>query len=619
MKRITASILIAGLALWAHYAILRTVLDHWSLRLGLIDFPTGGFMEFTAIWAVFGTLAALALCVGFMGVLGRPRFWARLRRELLASRDVYWWLGGAVLAMVAVVAVRIYLLHQMPLTDDESAYQFGAELLASGRLWVPSHPMKGFLDRMFFINDGRYFPIYFWGWPALMVPGVWLKIPGFMGAIYSGLTVPALFLTARRLWGRGWARFTVVLYLVSPFLLAQAATQMSQTAEIFALAWALYLFLCSRQESARPWTDLFFATGLGVAFWIRPISAVGLGGALAILWLVDRLRARPVSWRRVLAFCLPAIILAGLFLLVQKELYGSPWKTGYRRQVEYLKENHYRFSSISQSRLQKVVLPGFDFVAPSLYIARFGSGMYRLNFDLMGWPMGLFLVALAIGERKARLLWWMAAGGCIALFLQRDAGIDTYGPVHFAELAIPVLLLLTGAARRQLSWRWPAEEGSSVSGIGPNGWRIAAPSLMLAGVLVAWVGYVPIRWYNVNRVVDNIEQPLIAANESAIHHAVIFGPYPFVPPCRAKPSRHFVFTPPENDPDLTNDRLWFYHQSLSRDRQFMQYFPDRTGYLLIWTKSCDAVLAPLDAVREGPPVSGSGGRPGPSRQNDKTD
>src|SRR5262249_35896727 len=137
------------------------------------------------------------------------------------------------------LAIRLFVIHSAPLTDDEGAYRFGAELLASGRLWVPSPPMKLFFDQNFMINDGRLYPAYFLGWPALLAPRVGFLSPGIVTPLLSAATVPFLFRLLRSVVGASWARAGVILFLSSPFLQTTAATELSNTSWMLLIAWAL--------------------------------------------------------------------------------------------------------------------------------------------------------------------------------------------------------------------------------------------------------------------------------------------------------------------------------------------------------------------------------------------
>jgi len=542
-------------------------------------------------------VATIALTVSGTHLLAGERIGARLRREWNDTGDLSWMVGGAILATLAAVLIRVTLLHSAPLTDDEGAYQFGAQLLASGRLWVPSHPMKLFFDNAFFVNDGKYYPAYFWGWPALMAPGVWLGIPQFMNAVYWGLTLPAVFLSARHLLGSNWAKLTVLLVLASPMLEVLAATQMSQTSSIFALSWALYWYLRARDTEAGAWATGIFSICLCVSFFIRPISAVGFGTPLAVLWLVHLIRGGRPRLKRLAAFAIPAVVFALVFLSIQAATNGSPWKTGYARSQEYLIENDFRFSPFTQDFVVGEPVPGLSVESLGQAIGKTAGGLYRLNFDLLGWPVGLLLIGLAIGDRRIAPVWWMGAGGLLVLFFQHDAGIDTFGPVHFAEMALPAILVIAAFAARwteHAAWSFTGSEDGRPTI--DRRWRFAFAALLGSSVLLAWIGFVPVRWRYLERAARNIALPVHQAAEQRLHQAVVFVPYPYAPPCLLEPGRHFVFQHPMPDPKLTNDILWVNHVSLQQDREFMSLFPDRAGYGLRWAKPCTPVITPLDEL-----------------------
>ncbi len=82
----------------------------------------------------------------------------RALRLFPETQDAAWIAFLALAAFLVPFAVRLLLLDGAAVTDDESCYRFGAELVASGRLRVPSPPMKLFFDRTFMINDGHLYP-----------------------------------------------------------------------------------------------------------------------------------------------------------------------------------------------------------------------------------------------------------------------------------------------------------------------------------------------------------------------------------------------------------------------------------------------------------------------------
>jgi hypothetical protein len=487
------------------------------------------------------------------------------------------------------------VLSGAPLADDESAYRFAAQLLASGRLWVASPALKLFFDQNFMINDGRLYPAYFLGWPALLALGVLIHAPGIVNPLLSALTVPALSRVLRHFAGPAWSRAGVLLFLSAPFLQIAAATELSHTSCLMALAWCLSMYLRTRDEDASWRHHAGFAFSFAVAFCIRPQSAVALGLPLVVSWAWGLKRLAPrTRLRASLACLLPSAFLAALFLGSLWAQNGSPWRIGYARSAEYLRENNFRFSTFGPSDLTPVA--GFDFTQVGPAIARTALGMFRLNTDLFGWPSSFALLVFALPQfsGRSRILWWMAGSFLLLMLFQRDWGIDTFGPMHAFELALPILILtIVGAKNLSERLTWAQSEG-----VEPPRWRwsVFSPSLLGTLMVVAWCGFVPVRLSAVGQIAAHINVALRAPERQGIHRAVIFSPLPFAPPCNPLVPKHFVFFHPVNDPDLRNDILWVNHLDIENDRRLLETLPGRTGYVLTWTSQCEVTLVPLAAL-----------------------
>ena len=597
MRRVSTWLFVAVAALAAHYGLVLTLMRGLVLDVGRLVLPTAGFMVLLASWAHFGTAAAAALAVATalgLAANGRGDRWAA-RWRAVPDRTVV--VALTLFAVAAAAAVRLLLLKGVALTDDEASYRFAAELIASGRLWVPSHPLKLHFDHPFMINDGRFQSAYFLGWPALAAPGVWLGIVGYMNAFYFGASVPAIFLAARRLLGSTWARIAAALYVSSPFLLVLAATELAHTTCLAALAWALWALLRTREPDARPWHHAALATAFAVAFFVRPISALGIGAPFLVVWAMDRLRSRARRAAVIGAFAVSALAFALLFLGLQNMLHGTPWTTSYGHARAYRLANDLRFTTWKRSDM--VGLAGFDFRSVVHDYAKTAGGFLRMGGDLFGWPIGLLALGLALGARGSGLAWGMAAGGLAEVFFQKDPGIDSFGPVHYAELALPVVLLTAAAGRAVFSWL-RLEAGGASSALAR---RWLAPAGVFALITVAWLGFVPFRWATLDVISENIRAPVLEAERDARRPAVIFASFRFIA-CPPVPAQHFRFMRPLNDPDLSNPILWVNHVTVASDRQLMTFFPDRNGYAQVWTPDCQPHLLPLKLAndRDLPPA-----------------
>ena len=497
--------------------------------------------------------------------------------------------------------LRFGLLGGAPLTDDKSSYRFAAELLASGRLWVASPERKLFFDQNFIVNDGRMFSVYFLGWPALLTSGVWTGATWIVNPICSALTVLPLLRALRHFVGPSWDRIGVVLCLSSPFAQMAAATELSHTSCLMALTWCLWMYLRTLDDASSARDHAGFALGFTVAFFIRPESALPIGLPLLIAWglALLRLDAR-ARLRTALALGFPAAVFAVLFMSCLWAQNGSPLRVGYVRYAQYLIDNDFRFTTVSPQDITAVI--GFEFSNISATVARSTAGMFRLNFDLFGWPSSfLFLLLAARVPGRARLLWVMTASCLLPLLFQRDWGVDTFGPLHAFELGLPILMLsIVGA--QSLSHRLSTAQARSRDSASWR-WSAFSPALLMALIATAWTGFVPVRFATVGQIAAHVNVALEAPKKEGPENAVVFSPWPFAPPCGGSPN-HFVLFRPVNDPDLEADLLWVNHIDIQEDRRLVETLPDRVGYVLHWNQDCQVELLSLadlapDAVPPG--------------------
>ncbi|MEM7354783.1 MAG: glycosyltransferase family 39 protein [Acidobacteriota bacterium] len=565
-----------------------------------LNLPTPVYALYLAVWMAYASLAAGLLALGLARWLGSGDRASRLQAAWMQASDRKWIVYTSLFAFLIPAALRTYLLGGAPLTDDASAYRYMAQVLAGGNVYGESHPLKLFFDNRFMINDGKVYSHFFIGWPALMVPGVLLGIPGLMNAVYSALTVPALFAVLRRLTSSAWARAGAVLYLSSPMLMLAAATETSHTSCVAALAWLTWLCLRSRDADAPGWVHPAVAVTFCIAFFIRPTSALGVGGPLLVWWLLGLKPSSRV--RAVISFALPAMALAALFLTVNKLQTGAFFEVAYQRAFTYAQENDFRFS---------LWPPGFDggafteleFRGVERSLAILGAALYRLNVTFLGWPCSLLFAAFAGRGKLRSTLRWSILTFLILHFYTNNVGIDTFAPMHYFELAWPFLLLNLCGLHKLTQF---------LAGTVGLPWRFR-PSVLPTAALTALIGisllsYTPLRFGAIGRIADNIAMPQQAVAQVGLGRSVIFVQHPFIQYCRSAPAVGWVFVRPNNDPQLENAILWVNHLSVEKNKLLMQRFPDRKGYILAWDPQCRIVF--LDLERLGPgsvpdaPVSG---------------
>lgn len=566
----------------AYWAFWESQFDGFILNLGSINMPTHRYLVMASLMAFLGIpMVAFVALAGLRGMSNEQlASWRTAWREYPDRRSLV--LAG-VMGTLVPMAIHASVLRFSPVVDDESSYQFAAQLLASFRLWVPSPPMKLFFDNGFIVNDGKMYSQYFLGWPFLLAFGEKVGVPWLVNPLLSGATSVGMFLLARRWWGSGWGRVAVVFYLVSPLTMIGAATLMSHTAAIFTLTWMLY-WVERMQDSTRPSPSALVAFLFCLAFWTRPAVGLGLGAPLLVLWALRAWRMPGAArWKHALLFALVALPLGALFLLANQEMNGSPWHTGYHAAARYGEMNGYRFVSFGPSQVKRdAFLFFFTDSSPLLAAGRLVLALFRLSLDSFGWPLGFVFVFFARGV-PARWLFAASAGFCIAHLPVADPGVDTFGPVHYSELMLPLVLLSTGGLRTL--WQWATR------------WEVGAlvPATLVGLLCVCATMYLPPRVITLRKLVADILRPRDAVDREVPENSVVFVPPGFAPPCRSAPANHFVFFRKNNSPDRDDPILWVNHVNVERDRQFLQaVYPQRSGFLMSVGRDCVPRIVPLE-------------------------
>ena len=560
--------------------------DGYALGLGSTALPSYRFIIFVLFYGLLGGSGAICIAIG-ASRFAMPSWSGETRGFVLFA---------TLLGALIPAAIRALVLRGGVLADDESVYRFSAQLLASGRLTAPSHSMKLFFDHPFMVNDGRMFSQYFLGWPTIMAAGVPFGLTGYVNSLVSGATVPALYELLKKIAGANWARLGVLVFLTSPMIQIAAATELSHTSALGALVYAMW-FVTLALRGGGGAINFAFGLSLAVAFFIRPASAVSVALPWGLLWAWKQVSKR--AFANVLWFLLPTVVLAALFLAINAEQTGSPFRAAYQRAFEYGIENGLRFTHVLPERVNGTVMLAAGDLAQMLSMVT--AGLLRLNMSLFGWPCSFAFLPLAIGLRRAS--WWWAS---VATYVMThlwvfDVGIDTFGPTHWFELALPVLVLTILGCQRASVW---AQRISSDQVHLPR-------NLLLASVAASLLLFTPYRLSTVGQIADMTRRAPEAVEERGIHNAIVFVNWPWAARCNTDagaPPRHFVFWWPVNDPDFENDVIWANHLSVEQNRRLLATFPGREGYIASWSgKPCELDLIPVeDAAAMGIPNGNMG-------------
>lgn len=387
------------------------------------------------------------------------------------------------LSLAAVVAgglVTWGIFDGLPHLEDEFANLWQAEVMADGRLRLPSPPeAPSFLVPFVVDYEGWRFGKYPPGWPAALSLGARAGAAWLVNPLLAGLAVWLTYRLASRFLSGGASLLAAGLVASSPIFLIQSGAIMSHNlslalALIFCLAW-LDLFV--PPLSAVPEWVLACVAGasLGLLALTRPLTAVGVGLPFAG-HAVGQLRSqRGRRWLLVIGG-----LAAGLTALIpwwQFALSGDPWLNLYRLWWHY---DRVGFG------------PGVGLVqgGHSLSTAWHNAG-YSLEVgmhDAFGWPylswlflpFGLWALRRCSGA-------WLPLSILPALVLAYAAywiGAGLLGPRYYYE-GLPGLALATAAGVC-----WLADKALP----GQRRWTRLAVTGLLAGLMtVNMVLYLPAR------------------------------------------------------------------------------------------------------------------------------
>ncbi len=347
---------------------------------------------------------------------------------------------AAVLAPVLAPVLAALLLpslldpglgRELPLTNDEHAYLYQAEVFARGKQTESLGALAEFYTApQTQVADGQIFSKYPPGHSALLAPGAWLGWPPLIPRLLAALCPLLVFLLARRM-GSARPHWAAWLMALSPWFLSVEALQLSHGTSLPLTLLFVYAGLRALDEAtARPAQALLWSVLAGVAistaFAARPVTALAVG--VPILWQLLRERPRG-AWKLVigvLAACVPAAVL---FFAANAATTGSGLTTAYGA-----------FNKVENA------LYGHVEALSAALAALYNLG--RAEVWLVGLAPGLALVVLGIARSPARPRKWLFVSLPLVLFaaycLHPFHGIPWCGPVYLSE-GLPYLVLFAAA------------------------------------------------------------------------------------------------------------------------------------------------------------------------------
>ncbi|HVH08204.1 MAG TPA: hypothetical protein VM736_00275 [Gemmatimonadales bacterium] len=227
----------------------------------------------------------------------------------VATALVTWWVWGS--------------LRQVTIVGDEAAYVLQAKVFASGRWTAPGRPLPEFFEQYHVLVTPILASKYWPGHSLLMVPGIWLGLPGLVPVLLSGLTGALCFALARRLANPWVAAVTWFVWTTASGNMRWRASYYSEvtTGALWLVGWWALL---DWYETGRRGALLTLAACVGWSAVTRPLTALAFAIPTAVV-VLRRCYARR-TWRDLgLALALGGVVL-GLIPLWSARTTGD-WRT----------------------------------------------------------------------------------------------------------------------------------------------------------------------------------------------------------------------------------------------------------------------------------------------------
>lgn len=361
----------------------------------------------------------------------------RLGHLFFESRDAAFYSAVWVAAVVLYSLAGRIIFQSQPHLDDGVASLFQARLFARGEIVTGLAPARDFFWQIFVLDDSNGLPhrcgMYPPGWPALLVPGVWLGMPWIINPILGGALAVAAAMLAAEMFNRTTGRITALLTLMSPYAAVLSATFLSH------IATALLCTLCAWSvfRLVRTGTWHYGAVaGLtwGWAFLCRPLTALVVGTVIALIPLFSFKQALK-AWRAVALALLLAGAAGGIQAGFQKVTTGDASTPGHVLGMG--RRGKFGFVKLDWARTH----------TPRLGMEHTLDRLRFLNDRLTGWPVGVFvLAAIPLFCRSARWrdAWLLLPVIALAFVYAFYWYYEILFPARYLEAGTPLVLVLAG-------------------------------------------------------------------------------------------------------------------------------------------------------------------------------
>src|SRR5205085_2418844 len=255
--------------------------------------------------------------------------------RMLAGRGA---VAAAALLTAAVTWCVWRSLNDVATVHDEVSYLLQAQIFAHGQWTAPAAPIPSFFEQFHVFVDPVIASKYPPGHSLLLVPGVWLGLPGLVPLLLVAASGALVFALARRLTNRWVAALTLLLWLLGRSELRFHGSYFSENTTTFCWLLGFWALLEWRERREARWLALFTAC---VAWGgiTRPLTmiAYAIPSAAVVIWTLTRHHAW--QWRRIAPAAAIGAAIVGILLVSNSKVTGSwrsmPWNVWSREYMPW--------------------------------------------------------------------------------------------------------------------------------------------------------------------------------------------------------------------------------------------------------------------------------------------
>ena len=491
-------------------------------------------------------------------------------------------------------------LDQVANIHDEAAYLLQGKIYAGGHWVAPGLPLPEFFEQYHVFVTPILTPKYPPGHAFLLVPGIWLGLPGLMPVLLLGLCGALVFEVPKRLTNPWIGLLTWLLWLTALGTLDFLPSYLSETttSALWMLGW---LALVRWMEDDRSEWLVLLAFAIGLGFITRPVTMLLFAIPVGAVVLVRISRRN--AWRELrIPFGVGFVFLAIWCLWCQRTT-GSIFSAPYGLYSRYYFPDDvmgFGLTGLQPLRHLNPDMAQFNEYVQTLHrdytLANLPSALRERTIAIAAnmWAtraMFLPLAALALITTSASL--WFALGSAVLLVLAYlCVGHGPRWTVYYVEIE-PVLAFATALAWWRFSsvianrkLEWPLR---NVPPVTPNAvFAVIVSALLLMPYTTRAMPYIAGKEVERRAYQRDFRTMLETVPE---RHSMVFIRY-----AHGHSAHQSLVT---NAPDLAAARVWTVYDLGAENVRLIRLDPHRKPYLF---DEEQRVLIPLDST--GAPVPG---------------